>query len=160
MSTHLTTYLNDHLAGSVAAVDLVDRLIKNDDMADARDTLVRVRADISADQEMLSDLLKRAGGEESALRHLGGWLADKASRLKLLLDDPVSGRFERLEAFEILALGILGKRSLWHALSAAQPQIAGLRGVDFPRLVTRADEQYTKIEALRLDAARRALSDS
>lgn len=156
----LTTYLNDHLAGSVAALEMLDRLIEHASMADVRGALTRVRAEIAADQQTLERLLAQVGGEQSALRQVGGWIADKVGHLKLLVDDPLRETLQRLEALEMLALGILGKLSLWRALSIAQPQISRLNGIDFGRLAARANEQYAEVEALRLESARRILTDA
>lgn len=155
----LTTYLNDHLAGSVAALEMLDRLIEHASMADVRGVLTRVRAEIKADQQTLERLMEQVGGEPSTLRQMGGWLAEKVGQLKMLVDDPLRGTLQRLETLEVLALGIQGKLSLWRALSVAQPQLPQLNGIDFGRLAARANEQYAEIEALRLESARRVLVD-
>jgi hypothetical protein len=154
----LATYLNDHLAGSVAAVELLDRLIDHAAFADARETLVKLRSEIRTDQLALEDILRAAGGRESLLRQVGGWLAEKAGRLKLLVDDPMRGALERLEAFEILTLGIQGKAALWRALAAVQPHVPSLQSVDFRELERRADDQRATVEALRMAAAQRILT--
>ena len=160
MSSHaLTTYLNDHLAGSVAAVELLDRLIENAEMADVRDVLTGLRVEIGDDQRTLEGVLHQMGGETSALRSLGGWLAEKAGHLKLLIDDQERGTLERLEALELLMLGIHGKRALWRALAAVQSQLPGLRTIDFGRLEKRADDQHAQVERLRLESATRVLRD-
>ena len=154
----LPTYLNDHLAGSVAAVELVDRLIDHASLGDVRLQLVELRTEIAADQTSLEDILHRIGGQTSPVRSVAGWLAEKAGQLKLLFDDPDRGKLGRLEALEILQLGIHGKRGLWTALMAVQPQIPALHGVDLERLEQRAEAQHAQVEALRVDSARRVLS--
>ena len=154
----LPTYLNDHLAGSVAAVALLDRLIDHASVADVRDRLARLRTEVTADQQPLEEILHRIGGHTSTVRSLAGWLAEKAGQLKLLFDDPERGHLGRLEALEILQLGIHGKRGLWIALRAVQPEIPTLQGVDLERLEARAAAQHAEVEALRVDSARRVLS--
>lgn len=159
MSRHpLPTYLNDHLAGSVAAVELLDRLIDHASMEDLREPLAALRKDIAADKQTLEDILHQIGGQTSTVRSFVGWLAEKGGQLKLLFDDQERGKLGRLEALEILQLGIHGKRGLWTALRAVQPQVPNLRGVDFERLEKRAEEQHAQVEALRVESARRVLS--
>ena len=158
MSDVLTTYLNDHLAGSVGAVELLDELVEHAGVADVRDTLVGLRTEIKADQETLRGVLERVGGQASAVRRAGAWLGEKAGRLKFLADDPSSGTLARLQSFEMLALGIQGKASLWRALSAVQPQRPELGAFDFATLEQRARDQHEIAERLRLDAARQVLA--
>ena len=158
MSDALTTYLNDHLAGSVAAIELLDTLIEHAKLADVRDTLVGLRTEIQADQETLRGILEGVGGQVSAIRRAGAWLGEKAGRLKLLADDPSTGTLARLESFEMLALGILGKASLWRALAAVQPERPDLGALDFAALEQRARDQHAVAERLRLESARRVLS--
>jgi hypothetical protein len=157
MRTHLTTYLNDHLAGSVAAVELLDRLVEHATVSDVRETLSGLRSEIEADQATLREVLTSAGGEPSTVRQVGAWLAEKAGQLKLRADDPGADGLARLEAFEMLALGIQGKASLWRALAAVQPAWPALGAYDFGSLERRALEQYPIAERFRLEAARAAL---
>jgi hypothetical protein len=63
------------------------------------------------------------------------------------------------EGLEALALGIQGKRALWNALAVASKAEPGLQGVDYDRLAESAENQYRRVEVLRLDAAREALTE-
>ena len=150
----LVTYMNDHLAGSRTALQLLDDVIKSTSDAEMREFLDGVRADVAEDREVLENLIRRVGGARSVVRDLGGWVAEKLSWLKLSLDDPSNGPLRRLEALEILALGIEGKSALWRALAMAAPDVPALAGVNFGDLVRRATEQHTRVEARRIEAAR------
>jgi hypothetical protein len=158
MSDPLTTYLNDHLAGSVAAIELLDELVEHATLAGVGETLVGLGTEIKADQETLRGILESVGGQVSAIRRAGAWLGEKAGRLKLLADDPSTGTLARLESFEMLALGILGKASLWRALAAAQASRPELSAFDFAALEQRARDQHAIVERLRLESARRVLA--
>ena len=92
------------------------------------------------------------------MRLAGGWIGEKVTRLKLLLDDPADSGLRRLESLEVLALGILGKRSLWRALAASVEAVPELRDIDLARLEQRAEDQFARVETARLDAARRAFT--
>lgn len=152
----LHTYLNDHLAGSVVALQLLDQLIEAPVTISDEPFLTQLRAEIAEDRAMLEGLLAQLGGQQSGLRQLGGWLAEKIGRLKLVMDDPAGGALGRMEALEILKIGIHGKQLLWRALAAAA--VPGLDGFDLQRLERRAADQQDRVEVRRLEAARRALS--
>jgi hypothetical protein len=154
----LTTYLNDHLAGSVAAVQLLDRLVRGASEPEAREFFTAIRADVQEDQGTLVSLLRRSGGTKSGLRQVGGWLTAVFGRLKLWLDDPAGSSLHQLEALEALSLGIQGKYALWRALAAVADRCPALREVELPRLERRALEQHGRVEARRLVVARTVLS--
>jgi hypothetical protein len=149
---NLAVYLNDHLAGSTAALELLENLAAEE--AGIARPLAELRSDIEADRNQLLALMRRLDIAESRTRKFGAWLTEKASRLKLRADGAL-GRFESLEA---LGLGIHGKLGLWRALEAAVEVNPALRGLDYERLTRRAEEQRQRVEALRLDAGKAALA--
>jgi hypothetical protein len=153
----LVTYMNDHLAGSRSALDLLEALIKSTSDAKTREFLDVVRAEIAADRDVLEQLIRRVGSGPSVVREVGGWIAEKIARLKLVIDDPSNGPLRRFEALELLALGIQGKSALWRALSLAAPAVPELTGVNFGNLIRRAEDQYARVEDQRVAAARVAL---
>jgi len=152
----LISYLNDHIAGSVAALELLDHLIARRAAPD-RELLAELRRQIQEDQQVLMQLLQDLGGKESAVRKAAAWLTEKLGQAKLLIDDSGSGELRTLEALETLALGIQGKLSLWRALAAVHDLIPQLASLDHARLQSRALEQFDQVDRLRLHAARRAL---
>jgi hypothetical protein len=153
----LATYLNDHLAGSVVALELLDHL--EEDGAGTADAslLAGIHADIEADRQELEAFMARLGIAASTPRKATGWLVEKLSELKLHLDDAGDGALRRLEALETVSLGIAGKAALWHALAAAAEDAPVLNGLDYGRLARRAETQRDVVERLRLHAAREAL---
>ena len=153
-ATSLHTYLNDHLSGALAALQLLANLRDTAESAADRELFATLHEDITLDRGTLALVLERAGGTQSSVRQLGGWMAEKAGRLKLMLDDPSRAGLSRFEALEVLSLGIRGKRALWTALQAAQ---VPLGDTDLEMLVQRADEQFERVERARFEAARRVL---
>jgi hypothetical protein len=152
----LSTYLSDHLAGSVAALELLDYLIQVRAGTAFAHTLSAVRTDVEQDQRVLEGLLRDVGAKPSRAREAVAWVTEKLERAKLRLDDPGSGEFRDFEAIETLALGIQGKASLWRALEASNlPELGSL---DCSALQQRALDQFQRIEALRLEKAPAALS--
>jgi hypothetical protein len=154
----LATYLNDHLAGSVAALDLLTHLQTLYAGTPFAGVLASLAADVAADRQELEALLGQLQIPVSRTRQVTAWLAEKLTALKLRLDDPAGGALRRLEALEAVALGIEGKRALWRALEAAAAEVSVLRGVDYARLSQRAEEQRQRVEAVRVTAATTALS--
>ena len=152
----LATYLNDHLAGSVVALELLDFLEEEGAGTAQASVLAGVHADIEADRQELEGFMTQLGITVSAPRKATGWLVEKLSELKLHLDDAGDGALRRLEALETLALGIAGKEALWDALAAAAEQVPELGALDYTRLARRAATQRAVVESLRLHAAKEA----
>jgi hypothetical protein len=148
----LGSYLNDHLAGSVGALEMLDRLIDAYKGRPLERFFADLRNEIDADQETLKELIASLGEEESTVRKAGAWVMEKFSRGKIQLSgEDKMGLFLALEG---LALGIHGKRSLWRALAAASEAIPRLRNRDYFELERRAAEQHDRVEAKRLEVAR------
>ncbi len=154
---HIATYLNDHLAGSVVAVELMENLESVYAGTPIADFIAKLRADIETDREELRALMGRLKISESRTRKASAWLAEKVAELKLRLDDPTRGDLRLLQSLEALSLGIEGKKSLWLALSAAAEVSPFLRIADYERLKQRAEEQRTRVETRRLEVAKAAL---
>ncbi len=150
----LSSYLNDHLAGSVGALELLDRLMKIYKGKPLERFFRDLRDEIDADQETLKELIANLGEKESAVRKAGAWVAERLSRPKIQLSESREGEMGLFLALEGLALGITGKRSLWRALSVATETVPRLRALDYAELEKRASEQGDRVEAKRLEVAR------
>ena len=157
---NLTSYLNDHLAGSVGALELLDRLIDTYEGKPLGVFFQELRNDIRADQEKLRELIQQVGAEESAVRKAGAWLVEKLSRVKMPVRESSEDEMGLFLALEALALGIMGKRSLWQALHAASPAMPQLARLDYASLEKRAMEQFERVEAKRLEIARHVLKET
>ena len=154
---HLAAYLNDHLAGSVMAVDLLAQLEESHAGTDMARVFSELRADIEADRTELKALMNRLEIAESRSRKALAWSAAKLAEIKLLIEDDASGPLRLLEGVEAVALGIDGKLALWRSLAAAAQVAPNLRGVNYERLVKRAEEQRRRAEEIRLSSAKAAL---
>lgn len=150
----LQTYLSDHLAGSVVAVKVLERLGAGADAPEDRQFFAGLQQEIEEDRTVLARLLEQFGGHPSTLRQAGAWVTEVLTQAKLRIDDPSGHRLTYLEALEGLALGILGKRALWRALGASAGQLPELAASDFDRLAARAQDQHDRVEARRIAAAR------
>ena len=155
---HIAIYLNDHLAGSVAAVELLDQLQEDHSGTPLEGFFTELRTDIEADRQELESLMERLNVTESRTRKASAWLAGKFAEPKLRLDDPSGGELRLFESLEALSLGIEGKRSLWRALATAAEQTPALQLLDYGRLTQRAEEQRARVESKRLEAGKKALA--
>lgn len=154
---HLAIYLNDHLAGSIVALELLRDLERAYSGQPVQQFAAALRADIEEDRSELQRLMSTLNVAESRARQATAWLAEKMTMIKLRLNDWAGGEFRLFEALEALSLGIEGKRGLWVALAGVAEQAPALRLLDYPRLMARAEEQRTRVEAKRLETVAAAL---
>jgi hypothetical protein len=154
MSDSLATYLHDHLAGSVHAIDLLESMRDQHVGEPLGQFAAGLLIEIKADRDLLRDLAERTGIGSSALKELTAWLGEKVSRVKLSSRDAAS--FGTFEALEFLGLGIHGKLALWRALAVVAETDARVQSTDYARLVTRAETQEAQVEQQRLQVARTA----
>lgn len=154
MSDNLATYLHDHLAGATAGLELVEALRDQHGGKALGRFAAQLAGEIEADRRTLEELAERIGPGGNPLKEATAWLAEKVSRLKL---GRTAGELGTFEALEALALGILGKRALWDALTVVAPQDPRLTGLDFGGLSRRAQAQHAGVEEQRLDTARTTL---
>jgi hypothetical protein len=149
---HTATYLNDHLAGSVVALELLTQL-EREHAGPAAKFAAELRADIEPDRDELARLMERLSIPTSGTRKAVAWFGEKVAQLKMRLDDKADGALRLLEMLEALAVGIEGKRMLWTALQAASLTAEILRGPDYSTLIRRAAQQRERVERFRLEAA-------
>lgn len=155
MSHPIASYLNDHLAGAVVAVNMLEHLESAHRGTPLEAFFAELREDILADRQQLLNLMEHLGITASVPRRVVAWVGEKMAELKLRLEDSSDGLFHLLEALEGIAIGIEGKRALWRSLTAAE--LDGAAGIDLKRLEARAAEQRERVEVVRLAAARGAL---
>ena len=160
MRDPLGIYLQDHLAGSMLGVELVERCRRNNEGTRFYEPLEELAADIRSDRETLIQVMDDLGAEPSRLKSAVAWAFEKAQRLK------PNGSFvgytplDRVAELESLTIGIAGKRAMWRLLEqlGSRGQQAG--GHDFSALVQAAENQLARVEALRLEAAEVAFTSA
>jgi hypothetical protein len=155
--TPLATYLEDHLAGSATALELLQHLAEEHAGTDLGILFHELHHEIEGDQRVLQHLLESIGGHASSLKQAAAWVAERAARTKLRFASAARRDLALFEALETLALGVLGKRALWRALAVVAPTDERLGGHDYNALSQRAEDQYARLEARRIAVARTAL---
>lgn len=156
MSDPLVTYVNDHMGGAQVAVQLLEAMRDQQDDQEFRQFASVLLPEIRADDLVLRCIAEKIGSSPSTLKQVGGWLLEKAARLKL--GHTGSANFELFESLELLALGIQGKACLWKALQVVSNADGRLRDYDFESLIRRALDQYGVVEHRRLKLAENVFS--
>ena len=151
---NLGIYLNDHLAGAVAGVELAKRAANNNQGTEWGEFLERLSDEIETDRAELLKLMGALGIRQDLLKDAAAWLGEKVGRLKLNGKLVGYSELSRLVELDGLALGITGKLALWRVLKATEI-VAG--GVDLDALEERARKQRDELEEYRLRAGRTAL---
>ena len=154
----LATYLEDHLAGATAAIEMLKNLEEEHAGQPLAGPLSEIRDEIQSDRATLAAFSERAGRGEHSVKEAAARLGESLSRWKL--ERGAAGPLGTFQALEFLALGIWGKRALWRALRATEGLAAhvGSSEADLDRLIRRAEEQHHKVDELRLRSAGEALT--
>jgi hypothetical protein len=149
MNEPLTIYLQDHLAGATAAIELLQVM---GERADPLGGFAKhLLTEIEVDRETLQILADKVGSGENVIKEVASWLSEKVTRLKF--GHGMANPFGTFQAIEFLSLGILGKLALWRALETLSLSDTRLSGVPFHELVLRAKTQFSQVEERRLEIA-------
>ncbi|HEY6422904.1 MAG TPA: hypothetical protein VIY28_06580 [Pseudonocardiaceae bacterium] len=154
----LATYLNDHLAGSVTGSQLANKISSEYADTSFGPFLAELAREIDQDKVTLEGLMERLGIHHSPTKQAVGWIAEKASRVKLSETMTGDQDLKRLLEFETMSLGIEGKLSMWRALIEVSDSHAELAETDLAGLAKRAEAQRSDLEELRLQVANGALT--
>ena len=154
----LGAYLSDHLAGSVAAIDLIDKLREQDEGTPLAAFMSGLKPQIEADQGVLKQLIDRIGEPKNPIKQAGGWVLEKLTRVRF--DERVtrSADLSRLLELEMLSVGIEGKLCLWRSLRALADSRPELADLDIDALIAQGEQQRRGVDDHRVQAAVQAFS--
>jgi hypothetical protein len=154
----LGVYLNDHLAGSSAGLELAEKLRDNNQGTELGDVMATLHLEIEQDRKALEELMGRLEVTRHPVKDAAGWVLERLSRLRLNPALTGSAELTRLLETEVLSLGVEGKLAMWLALKEVAVSDRRLAGTDFDRLVERARDQRRTLEPHRVAAAVRAFA--
>ncbi|MGH2807478.1 MAG: hypothetical protein ACRDKT_09390 [Actinomycetota bacterium] len=153
----LRIYLNDHLAGALAGIEVAKRCRSSNEGTPLGDHLASFIIEIEEDRNELMRIRENLGLRYDPYKSAAAWVGEKLGRAKLngrLTDySPLS----RLWELEALCLGVEGKLSLWRSLKEIAGGDQRFAAFDLDRLEKRAMSQREQLEVHRLEAARTAL---
>ena len=128
-------YLNDHLAGAAAGLELARRTARSNSRD--RAVLTDIANEIAADREELLAVMARLGVPVSRYKQVATWTLEKLGRLKfngrLFSRSPISDVLE----VEALRLGVEGKAAGWLLLRRLAEQDDRLDPARLDRLIER-----------------------
>ncbi|MFL6504993.1 MAG: hypothetical protein ACJ8KC_06215 [Candidatus Udaeobacter sp.] len=150
--SNLASYLNDHVAGSISALELIDHWAEAHKGEPLGSFFVATGTEIKADQETLRGIMRTLAIEESKVRKAGAWAAEKLGRARLIIAGDEPGSLGLVLTLEGLIMGVTGKKLMWGSLAAAKLPL--LNGYNFEQLQRRAEQQIERMEAERISAAR------
>jgi hypothetical protein len=155
-SKYLATYLNDHLAGSTAGLELVKRAASENAGTPLGDFLTQLTDEISEDRAALEELMDSLGVGADHKKLAAAWVGEKVGRLKPNAQLRGYSPLSPLVELEALSLGIEGKRLMWVSLQRIADDY-GLPAERFAALEARASDQRERLEQFRGAVAERAL---
>ena len=150
----LDSYLNEHLAGSVGALELIAHWAKAHKGEPLGGFFTEIEREIKSDQETLRNVMRSLGIEESKVRKAGAWAAEKVGRTRMIFAGDEPGSLGLVLTLEGLIMGVTGKKGMWGALTTLK--MSRLDGYNFEQLQRRAEQQVKRIEAERMSAVSQA----
>lgn len=148
----LGVYLNDHLAGSTAGVELARRMVQQYRDSPYGDDLENLATEIAEDRQALVRILRDLDVPVQRYKLCGAWVGEKVARMKpngrLLRSSGLSVVVE----LEALRLGVQGKALLWRALLATAAHDLRLDAGRLQELLERVDQQIRTLDSLHARA--------
>jgi hypothetical protein len=154
----LGIYLNDHLAGSLAGLELARRTLRENEEHPVGLYLVHFVPELAEDRTTLRRVMEALAVPPDGLKERVAQLGERVGRLKLNGRLVSYSPLSRLHELEALVVATQGRLSLWRLLHALAREDVRLCDFDFEALIARAEAQQQALESLRLAAAREAFA--
>lgn len=156
----LRIYLNDHLAGATAGLAVARRCHARNRSGALGAFLADLVQQIAEDRRSLEDVMRRLDVPVNPAKLALARVLERVGLLKL--NGSLTGYTDlsRVLELEALVAGVKAKHSLWQALRRTVASDPRLAGVDFGRLVQRAETQLAALEERHAQAAAQAFGGS
>lgn len=142
----LGLYLSDHLTGSTAGLERVQRMAEVYADTDLGPDLANIAAEIEDERTFLKELIDSLELRRRPYRQAAAWVGEKVGRLKLnerLTGSPMTPLLET----ELMRSAVMGKLGIWQTLAELAPDLA-LPAELFEALADQARQQATTFERL------------
>jgi hypothetical protein len=156
----LGIYLNDHLAGSAAGLQLARRAERENRGTPLGDFLATLIPELEEDRAVLQRMLLVLKMPRDTLKQSAAWLMERLARLKLNGRIVRYSPLSRMVELEGLVLGSQGRRLLWRVLRRLARTERYIDSFDFEALIARTEMQLRNLERWRLLAADTAFSNA
>jgi hypothetical protein len=151
----LDVYLNDHLAGATAGVNLAQMAAEEHQQDEHGPFFAEIASEIKQDYGTLERLMEELGTDKSAGKTAVAEMGSKFMAPKFKGDDDALNAFITIET---LSIGIEGKVCMWQALKRVEDAYPTLEKFGLDELLERAQSQRDRLEAQRLEIAAQALA--
>jgi hypothetical protein len=149
----LTSYLNDHLTGASAGVELFRRAARNHRDDEMGGQLADLAREVEDDRTQLTGIMDTLQVRRNPASVLIGVAAERLGRFKpngyVVRRSPLSDVVE----LEGMRVGVAGKLGCWETLLALAVEDSRLDRTALEALVRRANDQYDRIRTLHLRVA-------
>ena len=153
----LGIYLNDHLAGATAGLELARRVAGTGQVPAPPAELRQFAQEVAEDRDSLLRIMGTLGVPVRSYKVWAAWAGEKACRLKpngrLTTRSPLSN----LEELELLRLGVEGKAAGWRTLRTLADRDTRLEAGQLDELISRARRQVGFLEESRIRAAEQVI---
>jgi hypothetical protein len=152
---YLSIYLNDHLAITTGAHELLNRTLENNRDIELGKFVEALAIDAEQERNAIESLMTEQGIAHNPIKSAGAWFAERVGRLKLNGQITGYSDLSRLVEIEGIGLALESKRAFWDALNQVGFTEAG--GLVTKSLARRAEQQIEELEKHRREAANNAL---
>jgi hypothetical protein len=154
----LEVYLNDHLAGATAGVNLVEQAVDRHRSDELGEFFGPLASEIKADHDRLENLIAEMNIDKSATKAALAEVGSKLAAPKFTAEGAGNEHLGDFITLETLSMGVEGKRCMWSSLKQVADAYPELQGLDLDDLEARAQDQRSRIEDKRLEIAQVALT--
>jgi hypothetical protein len=149
----LGIYLNDHLAGATAGLELARRVAGTEHVPAPPAELRKFAEEVAEDRDTLVRIMGTLGLPVRSYKVWAAWAGEKAGRLKLNGHLMTRSPLSSLEELELLRLGVEGKAAAWRSLRTLADRDSRLEAGQLDELISRARRQADFLEGSRIRAA-------
>lgn len=153
----LGTYLNDHLAGSVAGAERFARLAAALAHSPAGPALARIAGEVAEERDELRSIIESLDlRPQNRVKQASAWVGEHVSRLKASRRSLRRRRTDALLEVELLRSALVGKLGVWQVLE----DLGDVPGVERSRMTelrARTLEQVATMDEVHAQVRARVL---
>jgi len=154
----IEVYLNDHLAGATAGVNLIEQAADRHRSDELGEFFAPLAVEIKADHATLERLIEDMGVAKSASKTALAEVGSKIAAPKFTAKGAGNEHLGDFVTLETLSIGVEGKRCMWVALQTVTDAYPELQALDLSELESRAQGQRERLENKRNETAPLALT--
>lgn len=150
----LASYINNHLAGSVAGIELARRCLVSSRGTELGIFLQQLVHEMEEERSLLKQLLDKLGLPEQSVKKLGAWVFEKLG--EIAIGDYARKHPALAQVFELegVLLGSTARHGLWTLLEICRGTDERINFIDFGFYRSRAEKHCRELERHRQMAAR------